>query len=178
MSDVVPEPHKEGEVFNTESGVFSPGQAVIWAFFSAGFVYLALDEVLRIHERMDDWIHALFRMEKSVWSVRIDDGILILYVVVGLTMLSAYRHSLKKFLKSWPFSLSGFFVVAIMMAADFAGAYAQSLIRFSGSAATSPFAVLLGIIEDSCKILVEDLFLSGYYKCHHLAFDAGTARRS
>lgn len=140
----------------------------IWALFAAGFIYLALDEVLKLHERMDKWIHLAFRFERTVMTERFDDIIVALYMIGALVVLFNYRRVLWKFLGTWPFFACGFAAAAIMIGADFLGAYQRAMINLAGPDRPDLLVTLCGVLEDSSKIIAEGLFLSGYFKCHFL----------
>src|SRR3712207_4039300 len=46
----------------------------LWALMAAGFVFLGVDEVVRIHENLDLWIHRLvLRAEATNVTNRLDD---------------------------------------------------------------------------------------------------------
>ena len=80
--------------FKTEQDTHATGSSdarVIWLFLGYSFAYLALDELLQIHENIDKFIHYVSGMEETGWSDRIDDLILLIYGVVGLVVLFIYR---------------------------------------------------------------------------------------
>ena len=161
------------KVFDIERSISAPGQSAIrssiWAVFSAGFVYLALDEILRIHERMDRWIHAIFNLENSPLSARMDDGIVALYIIGGSLLLLIYWPALKKFAGTWPFFAAGFAVAGVMVVADFFAAYWQSGNPAGGNERLSSAVIFLEVLEDSCKLIAEGSFLAGFFLCRSLA---------
>lgn len=59
----------------------------LWALIGAGFVFLALDDALQIHERMDKLVLHVFHLEKNGITDRIDDAIIATYGAIGLLVL-------------------------------------------------------------------------------------------
>ena len=76
----------------------SPGRsAIVWLFISAGFVFLALDERLELHEQMDFWLHDSLHLEETAVSDRLDDLIVVAYGVLGAAVLYAFAMSFNRF---------------------------------------------------------------------------------
>lgn len=67
---------------------------VVWLFLGYSFAFLALDELLQIHENLDKFIHFITGMEETGLSDRIDDLILLIYGLVGLIVLFIYRSEI------------------------------------------------------------------------------------
>ncbi len=65
--------------------------SVVWAIIASGFLFLAADEVLRIHENLDKLIHYVFGLKETNLTDRIDDLIVGMYGLVGIGVLIAYR---------------------------------------------------------------------------------------
>nr|WP_319398940.1 hypothetical protein [uncultured Carboxylicivirga sp.] len=71
---------------------FKKQKQAIWLMISKGFTFLALDEILLIHENIDKWIHAFFQITQTHLTDRIDDFIILLYGIVdGLLMIKNRR---------------------------------------------------------------------------------------
>jgi len=66
----------------------------IWSLIALGFVFLAFDEVLMIHEMIDFRIHDWLNMQETALSDRIDDLIVLLYLLIGLSLFWYYRDCL------------------------------------------------------------------------------------
>lgn len=58
--------------------------SVVWAIIASGFLFLAADEVLRIHENLDQLIHYVFGLKETNLTDRIDDLIVGMYGLVGI----------------------------------------------------------------------------------------------
>ncbi len=63
----------------------------IWKWIAAGFFYLALDEVVQIHEAIDYGIHDLFNLTENRFTDSIDDVILMLYGMVAGYLVYRFR---------------------------------------------------------------------------------------
>jgi hypothetical protein len=63
----------------------------IWKWIAAGFFYLALDEVVQIHEGIDYGIHELFNLTETRLTDSIDDVILMLYGMVAGYLVYRFR---------------------------------------------------------------------------------------
>lgn len=94
---------------------------VVWFFVAAGFVYLALDDALRFHERIDHLIHKIFHLHETGLSDRIDDLIIPLYGVMGLAVLYVYRRELLSLRKIFPYLGWGVFLMLVQSGFDALG---------------------------------------------------------
>lgn len=138
--------------------------ALLWAIIAAGFCFLALDELLKIHERMDEWIHLLFGIQQTALTDRIDDLIVGLYGLIGLVVLGIYRAELKLFRPAIPYFIGGFILLFAMVAVD-VGANAKdvlpALVREEQvKTALQAFTAL----EESFKILGEAVFILAFHR--------------
>lgn len=59
----------------------------VWAIVAAGFLFLAIDEVVEIHEGIDKLIHKVFQIKETGLTDRIDDLIIGVYGLVGIGVL-------------------------------------------------------------------------------------------
>jgi hypothetical protein len=73
-----------------------PG-ARLWLLIALGFVFLAADDALQIHEQIDSIIHRRFHWKSTALTDRIDDAIIALYGLIGLVVLWIYRRELLQF---------------------------------------------------------------------------------
>lgn len=56
---------------------------LFWLALTAGFLFLAFDELFMVHESMDRYIHQLFALKETPWTDRLDDLLVGLYVAVA-----------------------------------------------------------------------------------------------
>ena len=76
--------------------------SLIWPVMAVGFLFLAADEIFEFHERFDLLLHTAFSLRETPLTDRIDDGIVLMYGVVGLALLSRARSELALFRGAWP----------------------------------------------------------------------------
>jgi hypothetical protein len=69
----------------------------VWLLVSVGFVFLALDDALQIHEKIDHWIGDIFHLKHGPWKDRIDDAVIGAYGFIGLGVLWTFRGELRQF---------------------------------------------------------------------------------
>ncbi len=141
-----------------------------WAVISAGFVFLAADEVTRIHERLDHTLHLLFRFQETELSDQLDDMILLLYALIGLVFIYYYRSQAKRYLKVLPLFFGAGLLFLLMVAADAACNNLYYLRHIYADEAQALRAMSwLGVLEDSLKSIAEIFFITAFYQCFSLA---------
>ena len=65
---------------------------IIWLLIAMGFLFLALDEKFMIHENIDFFIHDALNLKETKFTDRIDDIIILLYGLIGLSFMIKNRH--------------------------------------------------------------------------------------
>ncbi len=91
----------------------------IWFFLAMGFAFLAMDDSLMFHERLDYAIHSAFGWQETRLSDRIDDIIVGFYAIIGAIFVFCSRHYFRfstRFLNFAKYSLAMAF---LMVACDF-----------------------------------------------------------
>jgi len=74
--------------------VSEPAARRFWMVSGMGFVYLALDDVLSIHEELDRTLHRLIGWDRKHWLTdRLDDAIVVSYGLVAAVWTSWHRHA-------------------------------------------------------------------------------------
>ena len=132
----------------------------IWFIIALGFLFLALDEVLLIHENTDKLIHILFGMEETGLTDRIDDLIVLIYAILGILILYSYRNELIKYSKSIPYLAIGFFFLFLRIVIDFITNRNDVIPRIvSDVNLILRVNEILAIIEGSTKLLAETFFI-------------------
>lgn len=140
----------------------------VWLLVSIGFIFLAFDEVVQIHEKIDyQIIHKrIFSMQETELTDRLDDVIVGGYGVVGVWILYWYRKELRHYRAVIPRLTLGlvlfFFMILFDMASNrndlfplFLSAPRVSIALYQWSQA----------VEDGLKILAEGCLLSVAYDC-------------
>lgn len=141
----------------------SPG--AIWVMISAGFAFLALDELATIHEGLDKLIHRVFNLQETGISDRIDDLIVALYGIAAITLLVIYRQELKRYRFVFPYVLGGFVLLFCMVCIDTL-ANRDDIFRalFSASTAAQLMSWIF-IPEEVCKLASEVCFVTAVKLC-------------
>ncbi len=151
---------------------------MVWAIIAAGFIYLACDELTLIHETLDKLIHNLFMMRENALTDRLDDIIVGFYGLVGIGILYYYREALKKYVETFPFLISGFVFLFVMVGFDIVGnRYDPFLTMTENISLRAMLHAGLSVAEDSFKILSEGMFLVAFYRCYQMASEQKTAQQ-
>ncbi len=130
--------------------------SVIWLLVAVGFIFLAGDELLQLHEKADTMIHHILAMKETRMSDRIDDLIIGVYLLVGAAFLYGYRQELLCYMRIYPFIITGFVISIIMVFLDM-------YTNLAPGDWISPTIYRLSIVEDALKIYAELFFLLAFY---------------
>ena len=142
---------------------------IIWALIAAGFVFLTADEFFKIHENIDEGIHAMFKLEESGLSDRIDDLIILLYAVVGLIAIAAYRREFVLMKKSKLLFVAGFACLFLMVALDALTNRDDVLANFFQGDGLETALTCFSILEEGAKVVSSGFFILAFQVCLKLA---------
>jgi len=134
----------------------------VWWLIAIGFVFLAADELLKIHESIDTLIHYVFDLEKTAITDRIDDILVGIYGLVGIGVLIVYRKELKPFGEAILYLVAGFTLMFAMVALDVITNKKDILVLFFQRDTATVLRSWLSLVEDSLKMLAEAFFLLGF----------------
>jgi len=137
--------------------------SLIWKIISLGFVFLAADEVLKIHEHVDKGIHLLFSIEETNITDRIDDVLVGLYGLVAVGVLWFYRSEIMKYPQAFPYFVFAFLLMFTMVAFDLMTSRNDFLPYVFGRELAPSISTFLFLAEDSLKVFAEFLFIMGFY---------------
>ena len=84
-------------------------------------LFLAVDEVARLHESFDRSVHRNFGLQETVLSDRLDDAIVLGYGVLGVMVLYAYRTELAAYREVLPLVTCGVTLFVFMQGLDTVG---------------------------------------------------------
>jgi len=145
---------------------FWKGPFFIWLIVAMTFMYLSLDEVGSIHEKIDFFIHRFFKIRETGLTDRIDDVIVGCYGLIGLMVLYLFREELKKYREAFPLLTVGFIFMFSMVTLDILTGRKDILrILISNAYVVNRLHLWLSAIEDMFKIIAEGAFLVGFYYC-------------
>ncbi|MEM6821925.1 MAG: hypothetical protein AAF558_08310 [Verrucomicrobiota bacterium] len=145
--------------------------ATIWAIIALGCVFLAADELLRLHENFDEWIHLHFRIEETALSDRLDDLLIAIYMVGALAIMGFYKNELLLFFRLWPSLAAGFACATLMVVLDALTNREDILpLVFDRQTARITHLILCGT-EDILKIIAETIFVLMFYRAWEISLD-------
>ena len=154
---------------NSSESIFK-SPALIWGIIALGFFYLATDEVIRIHENLDNIIHRSFHITKSAISDRLDDAIVAFYGLIGIFIMFLFKNELLNYKKTLPLFMVGFLFFFLMTIADMS-ANRQDVVKILTSSRESRMLLFstLKVMEEGFKLFAEALFISAFFNCLTIA---------
>ena len=137
-----------------------------WLIASIGLFFLALDDLIGIHEQIDLWIHDLFKFKETDLTDLIDDLIVVGYLAIFLIYVAFKWQTVKVFQQTFIFFQLGFILALVMAVLDL---FSNNTLFISMVTEDGELVLAiqewLGVIEDSAKIFAEGMFIIGIYKC-------------
>ena len=141
---------------------------LIWGLIAAGFVFLFADETLKIHEGTDKLIHSIFSIEETGLTDRIDDFLILVYAILGLAVLFAYRREFLAIMRPHFWMLYwGFALLFVMVAFDVLTNRDDILINFMDADQAKVTGTWLSFVEEGSKILASGFFVGAFYAGWH-----------
>ena len=140
-----------------------PSAHRLWQLLALGFVFLAADEFLAIHEVTDLFIHDVFNLQETVMTDRIDDAIVGLYAIVGLVMVWTHRREFFVSAPAIAFLKTGFGLLGVMVVIDVVTNDELFFYRLFQPATAEIVDTALYNLEDSLKILTEACLILAFY---------------
>ena len=137
--------------------------SALWGIISLGFLFLAADEFFQIHEKIDFQIHYLFNIPETGFTDRIDDILVGIYGLAGISTLIAYRDELKTHRKALPFFICGFVLLFAMIVLDVLTNRRDILQVLFDYNSAIVLDVWLSHAEDSLKVFAEVFFIGAFY---------------
>lgn len=139
---------------------------LIWAIIALGFFYLAIDEVVELHEELDKFIHKIFHINQTGITDRIDDLIIGIYALIGVGIMIYYKNELIKYREIFPLLFTGMVFVVLSIVFDALTNRKDILqIIFEGKMFVEDLHQQLKIVEDSIEIFAEGIILCSFYWC-------------
>lgn len=135
--------------------------ATIWLLIAVGFLYLAADEEILLHEGAGRDMKSLLGLGDNAWSARLDDMLIGVYGLIGLGALWLYRAELKPFHTCLVLLTVGFFWLAVSVAADMASHRPDFFVGLLGPERGMAAYDLGEDADEIAKLIAEAFFLSG-----------------
>jgi DNA-binding CsgD family transcriptional regulator len=165
-------------IFNRRILSITKKEAVIWALISAGFLFLSIDEVARIHENMDSFFHKkIIHMKETAITDRLDDLIIGIYALIGIGVLYKFKKELVIFKKALPYLITSILLIFLMVITEVT-ANRFDLLPFliKDKAIAHNVYDLFKIAEEALKLYAEAVMVSGFYLC--LQISKGITKQS
>jgi hypothetical protein len=134
----------------------------VWAIISLAFLFLATDELIKVHENIDDFIHEIFNLQETSLSDRIDDILIGLYGVTGIGVIIAYKDEFKGYQGFIPFLFVGFILLFLMVIIDVITNRNDILPLIFNDGTSEILYVWLSFSEDPLKLFSEVFFLTAF----------------
>ena len=149
---------------------FWQNSAFLWLIIAIGFLFLSIDEVIRIHENLDRIIHKSFHIKETAISDRIDDALVGLYALIGMGILYFYRNELKKYKSALIFfSISLIFVFLMVFSEMIVNRNDVLPLIFSNRSIVSALYSTFKVLEESFKLFAEAVLITSMYYCLQVA---------
>lgn len=164
--------HFAYKIFKQRSKVFQhPWQSpiAIWAIMSLGFSFLALDDLLMIHEWLDEVIHSILRFEETALSDRLDDFIIGCYGLLAIGGLVHYRKEIKHYRPALPHTVIAFVLLFITVAIDALTNRDDVLLTMFSPEQVVNIVYWMVVPEDGLKILSEAFLIVAIHICYGIA---------
>ena len=148
-----------------------------WLIACIGLFFLALDDVIGLHEQIDFWIHDWFELKETNLTDLIDDLVVVGYLAIFLVYVAFKWQTIKVFQRSFIFFQLGFILALVMAVLDL---FSNNTLFISmvteEEELISAIQEWFGAIEDSAKIFAEGMFIIGIYKCWQMVKTASKER--
>ena len=141
----------------------------VWLIIAVGFVFLAADEHMEIHERFDVWLHGILRIEENAITDRIDDVIVGLYGMAAAGLVYRYRAEMKRYRHVLPLLLTGFTFLFAMVFLDLLTNRPDILSFLLGMDMGLIMQTALGVLEEFCKLTACTFFVGSIYQAFRTA---------
>jgi hypothetical protein len=136
----------------------------LWFLIGAGFVFLSADDALQIHERLDGLIHKSLAMQQTGLTDRIDDAIIALYLIGGLSVLWLFRKEMALFRAMLPTLAAGVAVAVGSIAFDTLSNKPDIISWFVADiASVKKIEGWLAVGDGACELLAEGCFIAAFY---------------
>lgn len=144
-----------------------------WQIIAGGFIFLACDEYFGIHENLDVGFHRLFGLSEDGLTSRIDDFIILFYVIIGILFLKTFKSEFQNFASSFRWFFAGFSLSFLTILLDMISHKGKILSLVLEDADKIAFMHnWLKTLEEIPKIFAEGAFIIAFYHCWIIATKA------
>lgn len=147
--------------------------AAMWRLFTFAFAFLAADELLRIHETFDRYLHKLLGVRPVGITDHLDDLIVCLYGVAIVVVMLRNLPEVLRYVEAVWFCAGAFILAACSVALDFLASakwYWRGIL--SDDLQIQLLIDVLDVIEEVCKVYAELCFIGALLVCLRIASTA------
>ncbi len=137
-------------------------QPYIWLMMSLGFAFLAVDELLMLHELADIIIHWVFQIKETALTDRLDDFIVLGYGVVAFGVMAKHWNELKQYKVALPFLAMALLCAFLMVFFDAVTNQNDIIPIFFGNDSDKIYNNFK-LFEEGFKIWAEGFFLLAFF---------------
>ncbi len=134
----------------------------IWLIMAIGFLFLAVDELVMLHELMDLVIHWVFQIQESPLTDRLDDFIVLGYGAVAVATLFMYWAEVKQYRIALPFLIMAMTCVFLMVLFD-AITNQNDIVPLIFGGDSDKIYNNFKLFEEGLKIWAEGFFLLAFF---------------
>lgn len=134
----------------------------IWLIIAVGFLFLAVDEKILIHEGIDRTLHKVLHVQETGWTSRLDDILVGVYGVIGIVVLWFYSSEIRRFRTCFKLLLAGFVLLFISVLSDVSASRDDFFTWLLGPTVGEAVYSFVGELEEICKALSETFFLTAF----------------
>jgi hypothetical protein len=136
----------------------------VWLVVAAALVFLAVDEVGKVHENLDKWLHRhMLGHAPTALTDLLDDAILGLYGVGAVAVCIYYRAELLRDLRVILFFVAAIGLLFVDVALDVVAQPETLEALVPERAVRRALRTWLPVVEESTKLLAESAFGLGLY---------------
>jgi hypothetical protein len=147
----------------------------VWLIMGGGFVFLAADDALQIHERIGHAINKLLPFTGTPFAGRADDAVIGIYGLIGLFVLWLFRREILEFRVILRFLGIGFVFMFLSVICDSLGHHDDIFLKLTGEIRSAKRLQAWADVGDGgFTLLAEGMFAAGFY-CGWRQAKAGTA---
>lgn len=144
--------------------------AIFWRVAALGMFFFALDDAFKIHENLDRMILRFFQIAETSFTTRLDDLIILIYVIIGLLFIYWYRQELKHFTASFSWFKWALFFSFLTVFLDMFGHNRATFAPFADNLEQlNDLHHWVTTAEEIPKILAGGAFVVTLYSCLQIA---------
>ncbi len=144
----------------------------LWKLMSWGFFYLALDDLLRIHETFDRVVHKIAGVDSKGITGALDDVLVVVYGIIGMYFLFRYRRESWTFLVRSPLFWCAGLTAVLHSAFEFLALAKYSFASrgwLTSKAEIDAFVDWTMVLEETAKTYSAVFFVGGFLGAYVLA---------